>query len=108
MFIAECGLFLNTGPCNAILVNVVHPAMRSTAFAINIFVIHVLGDIWSPIAIGAIADATGGNLTAGMLLTVGAIGGGGILFLQGMRHLEQDQRAALLWGHDTLQAQEDI
>lgn len=95
MFLAECGLFLNTGPCNAILVNVVHPAMRSTAFAINIFLIHVLGDIWSPIAIGVIADATGGNLTAGMLLTVGAMAGGGILFLRGMRSLEQDQRAAL-------------
>ena len=59
MFLAECGVFLNTGPCNAILVNVVPPAMRSTAFAINIFLIHVLGDIWSPIAIGALADATG-------------------------------------------------
>ena len=48
-------------------------------------------DIWSPIAIGALADATG-NLTAGMLLTVVAIGGGGVLFLRGMRYLEQDQR----------------
>src|SRR4030095_5292159 len=72
MFIAECCLFLNTGPCNAILVNVVHPAMRSAAFAINIFLIHVLGDFWSSSAIGALADATG-NLTAGMLLTVVAI-----------------------------------
>ena len=101
MFLAECGVFLNTGPCNAILVNVVPPAMRSTAFAINIFLIHVLGDIWSPIAIGALADATG-NLTMGMLLTVVAIGGAGVLFLSGMRYLEQDQRAALRWGHDTL------
>jgi MFS transporter, Spinster family, sphingosine-1-phosphate transporter len=108
MFIAECCLFLNTGPCNAILVNVVHPAMRSAAFAINIFLIHVLGDIWSPIAIGAIDDATGGNLTAGMLLTVGAIWGAGMLFLRGMRYLEQDQRAALLWGHDTLPAQGEM
>jgi MFS family permease len=107
MFLAECGVFLNTGPCNAILVNVVPPAMRSTAFAINIFLIHVLGDIWSPIAIGALADATGGNLTAGMLLTVVAIGGAGVLFLRGMRYLEQDQRAALRWGQDTLPAREE-
>jgi MFS family permease len=102
MFLAECGVFLNTGPCNAILVNIVPPAMRSTAFAINIFLIHVLGDIWSPIVIGAVADATGGNLTAGMLLTVVAIGGAGVLFLRGMRYLEQDQRAALRWGQDTV------
>ena len=106
MFLAECGVFLNTGPCNAILVNVVPPAMRSTAFAINIFLIHVLGDIWSPIAIGALADATG-NLTAGMLLTVVAIGGAGVLFLHGMRYLEQDQRVALHWGQDTLPAREE-
>ena len=72
-------MFLNTGPCNAILVNVVPPAMRSTAFAISIFLIHVLGDIWSPIVIGALADATG-NLTTGMLLTVFAIGGAGVAF----------------------------
>jgi sugar phosphate permease len=103
MFLAECGVFLNTGPCNAILVNVVPPAMRSTAFAINIFLIHALGDIWSPIVIGALADATG-NLTTGMLLTVAAIGGAGVLFLRGMRYLEQDQRAALHWGQDTLLA----
>ena len=68
--------------------------------------IHVLGDIWSPIVIGAVADATG-NLTAGMLLTVVAIGGAGILFLRGMRYMEQDQRAALRWGQDTLQAREE-
>jgi sugar phosphate permease len=106
MFLAECGVFLNTGPCNTILVNVVPPVMRSTAFAINIFLIHVLGDIWSPIIIGAVADATG-TLTAGMLLTVAAIGGAGVFFLRGMRYLEQDQRAALRWGQDTLPAREE-
>ena len=41
-------VFLNTGPCNAILVNVVPPAMRSTGFAINIFLIHALVRSWSP------------------------------------------------------------
>ena len=42
------------------------------------------------------------DLTVGMLLTVVAIGGAGVLFLSGMRYLEQDQRTALRWGHDTL------
>jgi hypothetical protein len=72
----------------------------------NIFLIHVLGDIWSPIIIGAVADATG-NLTVGMLLTVITLGGSGVLFLRGMRYLEQDQRAALRWGQDTLPAREE-
>jgi MFS family permease len=106
LFLAACGVFLNTGPCNTILVNVVPPAMRSTAFAINIFLIHVLGDIWSPIAIGTLADTTG-NLTAGMLLTVVAMGGAGVLFLRGMRYLEQDQRTALRWGQDILPTREE-
>lgn len=94
-FVAEFFLFLNIGPCNAILVNVVNPAMRSSAFALNIFLIHILGDIWSPIAIGAIDDATGGNLTAGMLLTVLAMLASGILLLTGTHHLEHDQQAAI-------------
>ena len=46
-------LFFNTGPANAILANVVHPSMRATAFALNIFIIHVLGDALSPPLIGA-------------------------------------------------------
>lgn len=95
-FVAEFFLFLNTGPCNAILVNVVNPAMRSSAFAINIFLIHILGDIWSPNAIGVISDATGGNLAVGMLLTVFAMIVSGILLLTGIRHLEHDQAAAVV------------
>jgi len=31
-----------------------------------------------------------------------------MLFLRGMRYVEQEQRAALLWGHDTLPAQEEV
>jgi hypothetical protein len=42
-----------------------------------------------------------------MLLTVIAIGGAGLLFLRGMRYLEQDQRAALRWGQDTLPTREE-
>ena len=58
------------------------------------------------LVIGAVADATG-NLTAGMLLTVVAMGGAGVIFLCGMRYLEQDQRAALRWGQDALSAREE-
>ena len=47
-------------------------------------------------------------LAAGMLLPVGAIWGAGMLCLRGMRYVEQDQRAALLWGHVMLPAQEEV
>jgi hypothetical protein len=52
-------VFLNTGPSNAAVANVTHPAIRSTAFAVNIFVIHLLGDAISPGLIGIVADVRG-------------------------------------------------
>lgn len=52
-------VFLNTGPSNAAVANVTHPAIRSTAFAVNIFVIHLLGDAISPFLIGVVADVRG-------------------------------------------------
>jgi MFS family permease len=50
-------IFFSTGPSNAILANVTHPALRARAFAINILIIHILGDAISPPVVGAIADA---------------------------------------------------
>lgn len=50
-------VFLNTGPTNTALANVTQPSIRATAFALNIFFIHALGDAISPMLIGAVADA---------------------------------------------------
>ena len=52
MFVAVFGLFFNTGPANTILANVVPSHIRATAFAINILIIHTLGDAISPLIIG--------------------------------------------------------
>ena len=41
-------LFFNTGPTNTILANVTHPLLRAPGFALNILVIHLLGDAVSP------------------------------------------------------------
>ena len=56
VFLAECLLFLNTGPLNTVIVNVSHPLYRATAFAVNIFLIHALGDAISPTIIGWLSD----------------------------------------------------
>jgi MFS family permease len=56
IFLAECLLFLNTGPLNTIIINVSHPLYRATAFALNIFLIHALGDAVSPSIIGWCSD----------------------------------------------------
>lgn len=56
VFLAIFFLFFNTGPTNTILANVIHPTMRASAVALNIFIIHAFGDAISPFIIGLIAD----------------------------------------------------
>ena len=59
MFFAEFFLFLNTGPLNTVIVNVTAPALRARAFAVNIFIIHALGDAISPAMLGWLSDLWG-------------------------------------------------
>jgi MFS family permease len=56
MVVAELLLFLSTGPINAAIVNLVIPAERATAIALEVFIIHLLGDALSPPLIGALSD----------------------------------------------------
>jgi MFS family permease len=49
-------LFLPTGAIAAALVATSAPHMRSMAFALNIFIIHLLGDALSPMLMGYISD----------------------------------------------------
>ena len=59
LFLAEALLFANTGPCNAVIANVVAPNLRATAYAISTFAIHFLGDVWSPRLMGYVSDLCG-------------------------------------------------
>ena len=54
-------LFANSGPLNAALVNATMPDVRSTAFSVMIFTIHMLGDALSPPLMGFIQDHTQGS-----------------------------------------------
>jgi MFS family permease len=92
LFLAEVLVFLNTGPANAVLVNVVLPEIRATAVAIAIFVYHVLGDVPSPALIGFVSDRTG-SLTLALLSTSVAMAVSGVLYLRGARTLEADTEA---------------
>ena len=94
VFVAVFLLFFNTGPTNTILANVTHPSMRASAFALNILIIHALGDVISPPLLGWIADETSIDVafsvvSAAMLL-------GGILWLFGAKHLRRDTALAPL------------
>jgi MFS family permease len=56
MVSAQLCLFLSTGPINAAIVNMVAATERATAIALEVFVIHLLGDALSPPLIGALSD----------------------------------------------------
>jgi predicted MFS family arabinose efflux permease len=92
LFLVCFCLFLNTGPGNTILANVTHPSIRASAFALNILIIHALGDAISPPLIGAIADRWG--LRAGFSLVSVVMLIAGILWMAGARHLQRDTAAA--------------
>src|SRR5579871_2460809 len=91
-FFAVFGLFLNTGPGNTILANVVPMEIRATSFAINILLIHALGDAISPLLIGTIADRS--SLQVGFMLCTFLILVAGIVWLFGAKHLRRDEEAA--------------
>ena len=123
VFMAEALMFINTGPCNAVIANVVMPNMRAAAYAVALFAVHVLGDIWSPSLMGWVVDTFGQpdsmrsvfgsllasigavpivreghapeNLIAGMLVVVPAVVLSGIVLLAGARHLPREMALML-------------
>ena len=77
--LAVAFLFLPLGPVAAALVAVTQAEVRAMAFAINIFVIHLLGDALSPVLIGQ-WSVQWGLKTAMALALVAAIPG--LVFVQ--------------------------
>jgi MFS transporter, Spinster family, sphingosine-1-phosphate transporter len=123
LFMAATLMLSTTGPCNAIIANVVTPNMRASAYAISIFFLHFLGDLWSPWLMGRVSDYAGNpevmatgfgawlswfnaepvrtaagdlrNLSAGMLVVVPALALGGMVLLAGSRHLPREMSLML-------------
>jgi multidrug resistance protein len=83
ILLAEFFILLNTAPLNAALVNSVSANIRSTAVAVNLFTIHLLGDAFSPTIIGYISDKT--NLQIGFLPTVAAVILSAVILFIGIR-----------------------
>jgi MFS transporter, Spinster family, sphingosine-1-phosphate transporter len=109
------------GPCNTVTANVVPATQRAAGYAVSIFLIHILGDIFSPLLIGFLSDWSGRpaivespigwflltlgakptstgtgftNLTAGMLSVIPMLAVGAVFFWIGSRHLADDQDRA--------------
>ena len=91
MFFAIFFLFLNTGPSNTALANVSLPAVRATAFAVNIFVVHALGDVQAFWLLGYIGGHT--NMHVAFLFVSGIIFASGLAWLIGAKYLPADTAA---------------
>jgi MFS family permease len=88
MFLAIFFLFVNTGPSNTALANVSLPSVRATAFAINILVIHALGDVQAFWVLGYIGGHT--NMHVAFLFVSGIIFLSGLVWLIGVKYLPAD------------------
>lgn len=88
MFVSLLLLFVNIGPLNAAMANVLPAHVRTFGFAVTTMLIHALGDAISPWLIGEMSDRVGLEipvLIAGCLLSVA-----GVILLAGRRTLTRD------------------
>jgi MFS transporter, Spinster family, sphingosine-1-phosphate transporter len=85
MFATLLLLFVNVGPLNAAMANVLPADLRARGFAVTTMAIHLLGDALSPWLIGVASDRVG--------LTFPVLFAGCLLSVAGM---------VLLWGRSTL------
>jgi MFS transporter, Spinster family, sphingosine-1-phosphate transporter len=92
--IANFFLFINTGPLNAAIINVVLPERRATAVALNILIIHILGDALSPVLIGEMSDRFGLMAAAQGISFTTLVAAFIILF--GAKYLQEDEQAISL------------
>jgi MFS family permease len=87
IFLAVLFLFINNAPFHAILINSVPPLVRATAVALNIVIIHIMGDVISRFGVGVLSD----SIQAGRLSLIARVAS-----LLGIEAQRQHLTAALL------------
>lgn len=92
MFFAIFFLFFNTGPSNTALANAVPAGIRGSGFALNILMIHLLGDAISPPLLGFIIGRS--SYDVAFYLVAGMMAVASIVWLLGARSLDEDTRRA--------------
>jgi len=92
MFVTLFLLFLNIGPLNAAMANVLPADLRARGFAITTMAMHLLGDAASPWLIGEASDRVG--LTVPVLVTGLMLVASGVVLLLGRGALDRDLAAA--------------
>jgi MFS transporter, Spinster family, sphingosine-1-phosphate transporter len=81
--VAAFFLLFNTAPLNAAVINSVGAHIRATALAVNIFIIHILGDVPSPTMMGWVADKR--SLQASFILPIIAMAVSAAILFYGMK-----------------------
>ena len=81
--VAAFFLLFNTSPLNAAVINSVGAHIRATAIAVNIFIIHIFGDVPSPTMMGWVADKH--SLQTAFILPVIAMIFSAVILFYGMR-----------------------
>jgi hypothetical protein len=81
--VAAFFLLLNTAPLNAAVINSVDAHIRASALAVNIFIIHLLGDVPSPTMMGWVADRR--SLQSAFILPIIAMGISSAILFYGMK-----------------------
>jgi sugar phosphate permease len=93
MFVTLFLLFMNIGPLNAAMANVLPAELRARGFAVTTMVMHLLGDAASPWLIGVASDRVG--LTVPVLVTGCMLAVAGLVLLIGRGSLAADMRGSV-------------
>ena len=91
MFASLTLLFLNGGPLNAAMANVLPPELRARGFSIYSVSIHLLGDAPSPFLIGALSTRMGLRIPVLAIALLPVVAG--LVLLAGLPALRRDVRA---------------
>jgi MFS family permease len=92
MFVTLLLVFVNIGPLNAAMANVLPAELRARGFAVTTLLMHLLGDAASPWLIGVASDQVG--LRMPVLVTGCLLAAAGVVLLAGRATLQTDLNAA--------------
>ena len=92
IFFAEFFIFAYSGPYHAAIVETVPVTMRSMAFALDIFIIHALGDAVSPFLLGVVSDSAG--LPVAIFIAMIYLLAGGVISILAGEAYKKDFHAA--------------
>jgi MFS transporter, Spinster family, sphingosine-1-phosphate transporter len=91
--LGAAALYLYNGPYTAIKQNVVLPTVRASAVTISLLIEHLLGDSYSPFAIGKLSDALHSLQLALLILLPPVLIVAAIFAWLGLEHEDPDGRA---------------